>query len=918
MRRKKRISMLALLLVFICTFSLVVFASENESQKEVPQDEIEVPENKLAESTLEENETSEKGLPENGQQENETQDTVDSEIGDSYVYDGQIFVKDSTVGERAVTKGTIDYTYWAIHAGAGFGDILEDGRDLDHVGCIMLKVGGSWKTAYCVHHNADLKGGHEYADTASYLTDSNKKKLTGQALYYGFNFNGWNPDKKTVPSDADKGKYTATQVMVWLIERGWYTFDADTWAFKLDTKAVDIAKKICDKSDQSPAGNSYQYFKSIYDNMQKFGTIPSFTYRSEAAAQVKNMGYDFDKKQYVLKLTDTNNVLSLYDISETPQGVTVKKEGTSTLAIYSSSPINSAVKVKLSKTSFKPEKAVTVWSDQTTSGYQQIGTYQKPDTASMDAYLKITAQTVTMATEKVWNDKENVLGKRPKEILVDLYSGKSKGAKDALVKTVSLNADNKWQSSVTDLPYKYADGSHIYYAFFERDAAGYESSVEEHSAGTRHWKFTFTNTLNVGNLGLMKKSANETLTNANSCYSLQNAEYGVYSDKDCINRAGILTTDESGNSNILTDLKAGVYYVKEIKKPLGYQTDKTIHEVTVKAGETAVVSVEDEPIVSQIPLQIEKFSSDGKVSAGKFPLTGAEFTIDYYAEGNLTREDISERTPTKTWVILIKEVSSGQNKVYMTGLGEEYLVSDKSDGLYQDNTGASVLPLGTVTIRETKAAKGYLMQGYVDDENGQRLTEAPDEAVILHLSDGGESAEIQGETGINYHNMLFKAFNVLHKCSISIMKLSASVKPLENVVLALYDENGDRIMSAQTDENGKITFDELEPGDYWLKEEKTVNGQQLLKEPVKITLPMILTEKEVEEQKIDKNSLVYDEEEDVYRLYDRTFEITNSGNLVLPMTGGQGQTFMLAFFLAACGFMMTGIYLKYNHKKKNS
>ena len=77
-----------------------------------------------------------------------------------------------------------------------FGNILEDGRDLDHVGCIMLKVGNTWKTAYCVHHNADLKGGHEYADTASYLTDSNKKRLTGLALYYGFRFSGWNPDKK--------------------------------------------------------------------------------------------------------------------------------------------------------------------------------------------------------------------------------------------------------------------------------------------------------------------------------------------------------------------------------------------------------------------------------------------------------------------------------------------------------------------------------------------------------------------------------------------------------------------------------------------------------------------------------------------------------------------------------------------------
>ena len=121
-----------------------------------------------------------------------TENDVETETGieDSYVYDGEVFSEVNEYSARAVTKGKIDYTYWAIHQGSGFGNILEDGRDLDHVGCIMLKVGNTWKTAYCVHHNADLKGGHEYADTASYLTDSNKKRLTGLALYYGFRFSG--------------------------------------------------------------------------------------------------------------------------------------------------------------------------------------------------------------------------------------------------------------------------------------------------------------------------------------------------------------------------------------------------------------------------------------------------------------------------------------------------------------------------------------------------------------------------------------------------------------------------------------------------------------------------------------------------------------------------------------------------------
>ena len=73
-----------------------------------------------------------------------------------------------------------------------------------------------------------------------------------------------------------RDRYTATQVMIWMIERGWYTYDANTYAFQLNTKAINAAKKICDKSDQSPVGSSYDYFKTIYSKMQTFGTVPSF------------------------------------------------------------------------------------------------------------------------------------------------------------------------------------------------------------------------------------------------------------------------------------------------------------------------------------------------------------------------------------------------------------------------------------------------------------------------------------------------------------------------------------------------------------------------------------------------------------------------------------------------------------------
>ena len=915
MRRKKRTGILTFLVFLIFVFSMVVWASDGIEGERMDTEDTET------ERVIRESEDRESQIQEESEGiagETFTENDVETETGieDSYVYDGEVFSEVNEYSARAVTKGKIDYTYWAIHQGAGFGNILEDGRDLDHVGCIMLKVGNTWKTAYCVHHNADLKGGHEYADTASYLTDSNKKRLTGLALYYGFRFSGWNPDKKTVPGDSDKGKYTATQVMIWMIERGWYTYDANTYAFQLNTKAINAAKKICDKSDQSPVGSSYDYFKTIYSKMQTFGTVPSFTYRSENSAQVRNMGYDFQTNQYVLKLTDTNNVLSMYDVSEVPNGVTAQKTG-NTLNLYSSVPITSAGVIKLSKKSFKAEKAVTVWSDQTISGYQQIGTYKEPETADLNTYLKITAQSVTMTAEKVWNDSDNIYGKRPSELMVDLYRGQSKGDKAVLEKTVILNAENEWQFTVSDLPQKDSAGGHIYYMFTEREAAGYTAETTESTAGTRHWKFTFTNTLNSGHLQLLKKSSDEALTGGNPCYTLLNAEYGVYTDRNCTNSVGNLITGESGWSNTLTSLAAGTYYVKERKKPSGYRTDDAVHEVMINEGETTVITLTDEPIISWGQFRIEKSALDGASVSDTIPLTGAEFTIDYYRETGVTKENISDKVPLKTWVVAVKKTFDGQNTSYKAELEDTYLIAEKSDELFRDRMGKAVLPLGTIAIRETKAAEGYLLQGYVDDADGRRLNNYPGESVIINLADGGESASFLGEDGLKYSNPVFRVTNELHKCSIQIMKSSADGKPLENVIFGLYDESRQKILESQTSQDGRIIFSGLLPGKYWLKEEKTGNGQQLLKEPMEIVLPMVLTEQDVEKLKIDKSQLVYDENQQVFKLYDRIFEISNAGNLVLPMTGGDGLVLPDILFLAAA-LLLIGVCLFVYRKGKTT
>jgi len=383
------------------------------------------------------------------------------------------------------------------------------------------------------------------------------------------------------------------------------------------------------------------------------------------------------------------------------------------------------------------------------------------------------------------------------------------------------------------------------------------------------------------------------------------------------NSVGNLITGESGWSNTLTSLAAGTYYVKERKKPSGYRTDDAVHEVMINEGETTVITLTDEPIISWGQFRIEKSALDGASVSDTIPLTGAEFTIDYYRETGVTKENISDKVPLKTWVVAVKKTFDGQNTSYKAELEDTYLIAEKSDELFRDRMGKAVLPLGTIAIRETKAAEGYLLQGYVDDADGRRLNNYPGESVIINLADGGESASFLGEDGLKYSNPVFRVTNELHKCSIQIMKSSADGKPLENVIFGLYDESRQKILESQTSQDGRIIFSGLLPGKYWLKEEKTGNGQQLLKEPMEIVLPMVLTEQDVEKLKIDKSQLVYDENQQVFKLYDRIFEISNAGNLVLPMTGGDGLVLPDILFLAAA-LLLIGVCLFVYRKGKTT
>ncbi|HJD45280.1 MAG TPA: VaFE repeat-containing surface-anchored protein [Candidatus Mediterraneibacter norfolkensis] len=210
------------------------------------------------------------------------------------------------------------------------------------------------------------------------------------------------------------------------------------------------------------------------------------------------------------------------------------------------------------------------------------------------------------------------------------------------------------------------------------------------------WNYEFHPT---GYLVLKKISAIPELTDGNSCYSLGEAEYGIYTDEDCEDKVGTLTTDGSGNSGKI-ELDTGEYYIKETKAPTGYALDTNVYTAEVEGNSTTTTEVQDTPLSIPVQLLLEKTDRDTGtgVPQGNAALSGAEFTVRYY-DGTYDSDPSAEgKKPLRTWVM----------KTGADGTVRFDTASRVSGDIFYYSGGKAALPLGTITIQETKAPAGYL------------------------------------------------------------------------------------------------------------------------------------------------------------------------------------------------------------------
>ncbi|MCL2806743.1 MAG: SpaA isopeptide-forming pilin-related protein [Coriobacteriia bacterium] len=308
----------------------------------------------------------------------------------------------------------------------------------------------------------------------------------------------------------------------------------------------------------------------------------------------------------------------------------------------------------------------------------------------------------------------------------------------------------------------------------------------------------------IGDISLIKSSANPSITDGNNCYDLAGAEYGLY--KTLANatadtgRIHTFITDSAGNSNPAKNLLQGTYFVKELVAPKGYKLDDEIYTVRHNSQHTTVER-EDEPFFDPPEMIVQKLDTltgeaYGQDDPNGFLLAGAKFVVRYW-DGyyDTIKEAEASGSPTRTWVFATKKngVAYFESSYFSSG-----------DAFYYNLFGTPIIPLGTVAIHEQSPPPGYRLPN-------------PNPVTVQQIKVSGDS--LDAVTRLNA--VIVKE----EPNDVKVLKKDVVTgKPIPNTEFTLYKESkpgaGDwKVVTTHiTDKSGKCLFSPLEVGSYKLDE----------------------------------------------------------------------------------------------------
>lgn len=561
----------------------------------------------------------------------------------------------------------------------------------------------------------------------------------------------------------ETAKWLVTQYLIWAAEKNYITKHSNTswtWKSQVDTDLETVAKNAYNPTVVR------SYYAEVKAKLLNAYTIPSFASSSSSSFSTTIKMY-WDGSKYTATVTDSHSVAAYY--TYTYNGITFTKNGNK-LTISTTKEYPSGVVATGSRTI--GDDSNLAWWKCTDSSIQLIAT-PLGKTKTVRSYLKV--QTVTPS----------------------YYIYLKKSSAD----TSMTNGDNRY--SLEGAVYTVYSGNTAV-ATIATDASGYgytnvalqngRYSIKETTSPKNYYKDETTHwvtisygdaALNVSDvpipleysINLTKTSANVSITNGDSGYSLAGAVYKIYNSSGT--KVASITTDSSGKGTSNVKLKNGTYTAVESKAPPGYALDTTRHTVRINNAD-ATLNVSDVPLIKTVTLT--KTSANTSITAGNsnYSLAGAvydvyegnsatgtpvaSFTTNTSGVATLSRKlypnrtyTILERTPPPGYVkdttphlfyltynsatmdvvddpqyvkIMVKKKDSGTKTNVAAGnaslAGAVYAITYKENGVdktVQKTTNSSGIlyftnvPLGEIKIQEISAPVGYKLDSTVHTYN---------------------------------------------------------------------------------------------------------------------------------------------------------------------------------------------------------
>lgn len=253
-------------------------------------------------------------------------------------------------------------------------------------------------------------------------------------------------------------------------------------------------------------------------------------------------------------------------------------------------------------------------------------------------------------------------------------------------------------------------------------------------------------------LKFKKESSNPDLTTDNDCYSLDGGMFAVFANKKSAydyladnsvknNIVRYFITDSNGdckavskngnywdynaNSELYKIAYSDSYYAVEMAAPKGFKNYNRPVQMTINGtnGGFVVLSatISDTPLNDPIRILVQKKDA---VTGQTTNMSGAEFTVKYYNGYYYSESELAGKSPERKWVL--KTTERGNTYLSDSNRAE----SDFGEPFYYvPNSNDPTLPLGTITIQETKAPTGYkinpelfIRQIKVDEATGSITT----------------------------------------------------------------------------------------------------------------------------------------------------------------------------------------------------